>query len=279
LLLLEAFLTAEALHHLLVVVVWVSEVKLILAVGVVSAQSIREIVLVFPCVVFVAFSAIPIAQFFVELGFAVWKTFSVAHLFAFTAYPNAPIVALSLGFGVAFAVPLAVVVPRPTIALVFLVKILSAFAAHSSVFLAFFGEAEEMGRWVVKAFSALVARGMLCGVALIAPQTEASFHEVQFVFWMLVATRRTRNEAAVALTSFKVSFNLADVAFLFVCFAKFRFKLGSRVILKDKHDAFNIVLFEKSGWGVILHTQLRQGRRLKHFVRCVCLCCIAAYKP
>jgi hypothetical protein len=38
-------------------------------------------------------------------------------------------------------------------------------------------------------------------------------------------------------------------------------------------------LFEKSGWGVILHTQLRQGRRLKHFVRCVCLCCIAAYKP
>lgn len=171
---------------------------------------------------------------------------------------------------------LAVVVPRPTIALVFLVKILSASAAHSSVFLAFFGEAEDMGRWVVKAFSALVARGMLCGVALIAPQTEASFHEVQFVFWMLVATRRTRNEAAVALTSFKVSFNLADVAFLFVCFAKFRFKLGGRVILKDKHDAFNIVLFEKSGWGVILHTQFRQGR---HFVRCVCLCCIAAYKP
>jgi hypothetical protein len=234
LLLLEAFLTAEALPHLLVVVVWVKEVK-ILTAFVPSTHSIREIVLVF--------------------------------------------VIVNLGFGVAVAVPLAVVVPRPTIALVFLVKILSAFAAHSSVFLAFFGEAEEMGRWVVKAFSALVARGMLCGVALIAPQTEASFHEVQFVFWMLVATRRTRNEAAVALTSFKVSFNLADVAFLFVCFAKFRFKLGSRVILKDKHDAFNIILFEKSGWGVILHTHFRQGLRLKHFVRCVCLCCIAAYKP
>jgi hypothetical protein len=105
--LLEALFATITTIPLLVVVVWVSKVKIQMTP---LAYSIREIVLVFPCVVFVAFSAIPIAQFFVELGCAVWITFSVAQLFAFTAYPNAPIVALSFGFGVAFAVPLAVLV-------------------------------------------------------------------------------------------------------------------------------------------------------------------------